>query len=470
MFCSKCGVENQVGSKFCGGCGAAISATELPLANSAPLVADKDLEMFVGKNYSYYKKMWGISEGGNKKLSFNLAAFLVSVFWMAYRKMYFNASMLLAITSSVALLSYFFNIPSGWSGAFSLLVAFVCGFAGNHLYKSHAERKIKTITATQLNQDNNNELSTQGGTNGWAMAGFVLIYIMLGMTLGLLMRSDPVKQELAKYSNEILKTDTSRKEFASALLVAQRTENYDDMVQSWSKCSAYMADLQKIAGGLQTEEVKTVHDLLIKSTTKTCEALAAVAEGIGNENIVLMSQGATQIIDAAKLRGQWKTQLLDIAAKHKTSLPIVSINDQSNDGNNLTVSPAIASSTTVVSTKDCDVTGNKLWYEYEPTVVTLKGKLISAKGETPDEKEVSYPALQLDSPISIRGNGESNNPETGVTIIQLALNKQLWPVYESSKGTSVTVTGTLFQRSSPYHYAKVLITATQLVNSKPLCP
>ncbi len=131
--------------------------------------------------------------------------------------------------------------------------------------------------------------------------------------------------------------------------------------------------------------------------------------------------------------------------------------------------PTESTTTSTSASVDCEKEGNALWYEYEPAVVSLRGKLISAKGETPDEKPITYPAIQLESPVSLQGRGEFNSPESGVTLMQLVLNEQFWPIYEKEKGADVVVTGTMYHRDNGNQQTNVLITPTQIVPAKPLC-
>jgi len=59
-------------------------------------------------------------------------------------------------------------------------------------------------------------------------------------------------------------------------------------------------------------------------------------------------------------------------------------------------------------------------YKYEPTAVTLQGKLLSAPGETPDGKKITFPALQLAKPITVQGDQETPT-EKGVVLMHMVL-------------------------------------------------
>ena len=67
-------------------------------------------------------------------------------------------------------------------------------------------------------------------------------------------------------------------------------------------------------------------------------------------------------------------------------------------------------------------------YQYEPNVVTLHGKLLTAPGLTPDGEQTTFPAFQLDqrpysvrqdaSPLELDPRQEPNNPRSTPTALQ----------------------------------------------------
>lgn len=100
-------------------------------------------------------------------------------------------------------------------------------------------------------------------------------------------------------------------------------------------------------------------------------------------------------------------------------------------------------------------------FEYEPTVVKLRGKLISAPGETPLGKKIQYPALQLYSPISVEGT-EDFPAEKGVMLLHMVLESKMMKIYKKNKGKSVLVTGSLFHSDNGNHQTDVLITPSAI--------
>ena len=72
-------------------------------------------------------------------------------------------------------------------------------------------------------------------------------------------------------------------------------------------------------------------------------------------------------------------------------------------------------------------------YKYEPAVVTLHGKLMSAQGETPNGKKITYPALQLAKPITVQGDGDTPT-EKGVALMHMVLNPKMMEAFKNMKG------------------------------------
>lgn len=102
---------------------------------------------------------------------------------------------------------------------------------------------------------------------------------------------------------------------------------------------------------------------------------------------------------------------------------------------------------------------------YEPQVVTVHGKLLSAPGATPDGKKLTFPAIQLDSPITVEGDQESPT-ERGVVLMHLVLNPRMMESFKSLKGQPATITGSLFHADNGNHQTNVLMTPAQIRPAK----
>jgi hypothetical protein len=104
-------------------------------------------------------------------------------------------------------------------------------------------------------------------------------------------------------------------------------------------------------------------------------------------------------------------------------------------------------------------------YKYEPAIVTLQGRLLLASGQTPDGKKINFPALQLPKPVTIQGDQESPT-EKGVILMHMVIEPKMMNTFNSLKGKSVSVTGTMFHSDNGNHQTNVLITPTTLTPTK----
>jgi hypothetical protein len=182
-FCSKCGALVAADAAFCGACGAAvltIANQKTPSTAQAELtLGDESARIFVGKNYDYFLRKWGIAEQKKSKQSWNWAAFLVGFAWMAYRKMYLYSWIFVGVVIVETLCEYAFGLPEKLSNAINLGIAATFGWQGNSWYKRHVEQKVKEITKMNTPEQAKLELVRQGGTNIGAAIGFFVALVAI---------------------------------------------------------------------------------------------------------------------------------------------------------------------------------------------------------------------------------------------------------------------------------------------------
>ena len=134
------------------------------------------LQTFVGKNFHYFTRKWGIEQkvgdeqlGEVKKVSWNWAAFFLNVFWAGYRKMYGLVFLMVLFWLVIDLSIYFLGFgqwyyESPYANVVSLLTAIFMGLFGNYLYYLNAKKKIEKYRS----QDSNYwiyQLKTKGSTS-----------------------------------------------------------------------------------------------------------------------------------------------------------------------------------------------------------------------------------------------------------------------------------------------------------------
>lgn len=219
MFCQKCGHENSTAADFCSACGNSLSQLPPPLtaayiSNYAPPntlsnpnhsehlgQVDTLLATFVGDKYtSYYREKWfkdrepslQLPEKGTNIQSFNIAALLLGVLWLCYRKMYKVAFILMGAVTLIDIALMYLLEPSTYSKignlTFAIGPAVLLALMGNHLYQKHASQQIQKITGLVTDPMTvQQQLVKQGGTT-WlgAIAGTLLLFAMIGVLYYLL--------------------------------------------------------------------------------------------------------------------------------------------------------------------------------------------------------------------------------------------------------------------------------------------
>jgi hypothetical protein len=167
IFCTRCGAQNAGISSFCSKCGNRLTSahsTHAPVyqqsnpanvnpysyvnqsaapyqmndyANSA--FTESELQQLVGTNAEYYMPKFGDMNTQNKKTSWNWAAFLITPYWLIYRRMYAYGAGALGI---LFLLSFFGTV----FGSFLALCGYaVMGIYGNYVYMRFLKNKMEQV-------------------------------------------------------------------------------------------------------------------------------------------------------------------------------------------------------------------------------------------------------------------------------------------------------------------------------------
>lgn len=139
-------------------------------------ITENELKLFMGKNANYYLNKWQ-----TKNKSWNWAAFLVGIFWMGFRKMYFHSFIFLGVLLVVKILENIYHLNLTLSIVFFNCAFIYLGLFANSLYYNFCKHKILKIKMKY--QDLNTqeqEIRRVGGTSpvGLIIIGLgILIYI-----------------------------------------------------------------------------------------------------------------------------------------------------------------------------------------------------------------------------------------------------------------------------------------------------
>ena len=131
------------------------------------------MKAYVGKNTGYdYLYQWR-----NRSYRFNWAAFFLTGFWIAYRKMYWQFLVLLGATIILSLIEQTLDISQAWIS--TLAISLVCGFYGNKWYHNHALRVVRKARLKEPQIDERiNLLAKRGGTSQILVITVIVIAVI----------------------------------------------------------------------------------------------------------------------------------------------------------------------------------------------------------------------------------------------------------------------------------------------------
>ncbi len=158
VFCTRCGTENRMSSAFCYRCGTPLRSHfappgpaqgqnaaggtyggYVPAANYQGQFGttniDPETRLYVREASEYYIPKFAEMKLLGKKASWNWSAFLVTPYWLMYRKMYEYGA--------VAFWAALFLSSLGVFGALLAMAGYVAvGFFGNYFYMQKIEKDI----------------------------------------------------------------------------------------------------------------------------------------------------------------------------------------------------------------------------------------------------------------------------------------------------------------------------------------
>ena len=137
------------------------------------------LRAYVNKNYDKYQSMWDMAETRSSKQTWNWAAFVFSLGWLAYRKMYLLSAIWIALILLEVVASMVVGYAERYSNIFTMALAVDTGQVGNALYALHANKQVDQVKAALPSSHWVSTLRVKGGVNWWAGIGAFVICILL---------------------------------------------------------------------------------------------------------------------------------------------------------------------------------------------------------------------------------------------------------------------------------------------------
>src|SRR5574340_1091158 len=192
MFCSKCGTSNDEAANFCANCGYALPLSapdaSLPRAQADGSASeDEYYRAVIGpKNQDYYLRHFSrFDSDGRTGATWNWPAFLVTFYWLLYRKMWLNALIYFFLPYLVLILLAIIGVAAGDASGLLIGAGYLLYMAGifiglpmyaNALYYRHCRKVIAAVRATT--HDTQRQLGELDGKGGTSSIVIILILIL----------------------------------------------------------------------------------------------------------------------------------------------------------------------------------------------------------------------------------------------------------------------------------------------------
>ena len=145
----------------------------------------EELELFMGPNSEYFMEERLKINAGNF-LSFNVYAFLFSIFWMLYRQMFRPTILLLSLYFAENYLENLLFSKLGipvfqpdWTYFRIFAMMLITGFLGNWMYIKHCEYEVLQVIEKYEHEVALDILKHKGGTSIFPVIIFILLIFII---------------------------------------------------------------------------------------------------------------------------------------------------------------------------------------------------------------------------------------------------------------------------------------------------
>ena len=167
---------------------AIVSMLEEGIANvsqpktEAEAFSKDDIKAFVQTRTYYYLPKWNVLDPTLRHVApgtFNWAACILTVFWLAYRKMYlFTAIWLAFLCVFYSVVELVFSLPASAMNGANIAMMLLFGRYGSSLYRKHVERKVREVKSTMAHEYWTEAFKDKGGTSLLAPIPLVILHLL----------------------------------------------------------------------------------------------------------------------------------------------------------------------------------------------------------------------------------------------------------------------------------------------------
>lgn len=200
MFCAKCGTSNDDTANFCVSCGYALPPSDKDASKSQAKAdgsasMDEFYKAVIGpKNQDYYLRHFSrFDNDGKASATWHWPAFLVTFYWLLYRKMWLNALIYFFLPYLVLILFGIVGAVAGDASGmlvgmgyllYAAAIFILLPMQANALYYKQCKKMISAVRATS--QDTQRQLGELSGKGGTSSIVIILILITFVAVIGIL--------------------------------------------------------------------------------------------------------------------------------------------------------------------------------------------------------------------------------------------------------------------------------------------